>query len=137
MSLQNIAAIAAISLIGLLPLGCSKAPAPTPRTQAAGTNSMATTTNSVAPSSTTMELGVIQLTNRYETHIDLGKGRSCTITPQLMDRRNVQLTLSFGSKNAAGRPTGLCVTRVIAKPDHPFDITVNDMALTFTPKVVE
>jgi len=137
MGLPNIAVLAAISLLGLLPLGCSKAPAPSPRAQAAGTNSIVATTNSVAPPSTTMELGVIQLTNRYETHIDLGKGRSCTITPQLLDRRNVQLTLSFGSKNAAGKPTGLCVTRVIAKSDQPFDITVNDMALTFTPKLVE
>ena len=85
--------------------------------------------------SKTKELGVIQLTNHYETEIYLGKGESCTITPQLLDRHNLQLTLSFGSKNAAGRPTGLCITRVTAQQEHPFDITVNDTALTFTPKV--
>jgi hypothetical protein len=137
MDLPNIAVIAAISLIGLSPLGCSKTPAPSPRTQAVGTNSLATATNSVAPPSTTRELGVIQLTNHYETQIDLGKGWSCTIIPLLIDRRNLQLTLSLGSKNAAGTPTGLSVARVIAKRDQPFDITVNDMALSFTPKLVE
>ena len=93
--------------------------------------------NAAVAQSKTRDLGVIQLTNHYETEIDLGTGKSCTITPRLLDRRELQLTLSFGTKNAAGRPTGLSVTRVTAQPDQPFDITVNDMALTFTPKVEE
>ena len=132
MGLSHIAVIAAISLSGLLSSSCSKAPASSQRTKAAVTNAVAT-----AKPSKTRDLGVIQLTNHYETEIDLGKGASCTITPQLLDRHNLQLTLSFGSKSADGRPTGLCITRVNAKPDLPFDITVNEVALTFTPKLVE
>lgn len=130
MDLSHISVIAAISLSGLLPSSCSKTPASPQRAQAAVTNAIATP-------SKTKDLGVIQLTNHYETEIDLGKGESCTITPQLLDRHNLQLTLSFGSKNADGRPTGLCITRIITKPDLPFDITVNERALTFTPKLVE
>ena len=130
MGLSHIAVIAAISLSGLLPSSCSKTPATAQHTQAVGTNSAVTL-------SKTKDLGVIQLTNHYETEIDLGKGESCTITPQLLDRRDVQLTMSFGTKNAAGRPTGLCVTQVTTKPDQPFDITVNDMDLIFTPKLAE
>jgi hypothetical protein len=90
MGLSNIAVIAAISLSGLWPSSCSKAPSQQ-RTQAAGTNA-------AAIPSKTKELGVIQLTNHYETQIDLGKGQSCTITPRLLDRHNLQLTLSFGTK---------------------------------------
>jgi hypothetical protein len=32
---------------------------------------------------------------------------------------------------------GLCVTRVVAEPDKPFEITVNDVDLSFTPRFVE
>ena len=129
MGLSHIAVIAAISLSGLWPSSCSKAPSPQ-SAQAAGANAAATP-------SKTKELGVIQLTNHYETQIDLGKGQSCTITPRLLDRHNIQLTLSFGTKNAAGKPIGLCVTRVVAQPDKPFDITVKDVDISFTPKFVE
>ena len=130
MGLSHIAVIAVISLSGLLPSSCTKTPASPQHAQAPATNA-------VAISSKTKDLGVIQLTNHYETEIDLGKGESCTITPRLLDRHELQLTLSFGTKNAVGRPTGLCVTRVTAQPDRPFDVTVNDVALTFTPRLVE
>jgi hypothetical protein len=130
MGLSHIAIIAAISLGGLVPSSCSKTPAPPQRARAAGTNVAAT-------QSKTRDLGVIQLTNRYETEIDLGKGESCTITPRLLGRRDLQLTLSFGSKNADGRPTGLYVTQVVTQPDKPFDITVNDIDLAFTPRLAE
>jgi len=130
MGLSHIAIVAAISLSGLLPSSCSKTPASPQHAQAAATSAP-------AAQSKTKDLGVIQLTNHYETEIDLGKGNSCTITPQLVDRHNVQLTLSFGSKNSAGRPTGLSVTRVTAQPDKPFGITFNDVDMTFTPKLVD
>jgi len=130
MGLSHIAVIAAISLGGLWPSSCSKTPASPQHAQVAGANT-------AVKQSKTRDLGVIQLTNHYETEIELGKGQSCTITPQLLDRRDLQLTLSFGSKNADGRPTGLCVTRVVAQQDKPFDITVNDMDLAFTPRLAE
>lgn len=130
MGLSHIAVIAAISLSGLLPSSCSKTPASPQSTHAAVKTVAVTHSNS-------KDLGVIQLTNRYETEIDLGKGKSCTITPRLLDRHELQLTLSFGSKNAEGRPNGLCVTRVVAEAGKPFDITVNDTNLTFTPRLVE
>ena len=134
MGLPHIAVCAAITLSGLWPSSCSKAPAPSQRAKAAETNVVA----AAKPSkSKTEDLGVIQLTNHLETEINLGKGASCTIKPLMVDRHNLQLTLSFGSKNAEGKPTGLCITRVNAKSDLPFDITVNEVALTFTPKLVE
>ena len=129
MGLSHIAVIAAISLGGLVPSSCSKTPAAQPHAAAVGTNA-------AAASSKIKDLGVIQLTNHYETEIALGPGKNCTITPQLLDRRNLQLTLSFDSKSPDGKPTGLCVTRVVAQPNQPFDITVNDVDLTFTPRLV-
>ena len=130
MGLSHIAVIATISLTGLLPSSCTKTPVVPQSARVAKTNAPVAQSN-------IKDLGVIQLTNHYETEIDLGKGNSCTITPQLIDRRNLQLTLAFGSKNSAGRPTGLSVTRVTAQPDKPFDITVNDTDLTFTPKLAD
>ena len=131
MGLSHLTVVAAISLSGLIPWSCSKTPA-TPQT------ALVTKTNATTASvSKIKDLGVIQLTNRYETEINLGQGKSCTIKPQLLDRHNLQLTLSFGSRSPDGRPTGLCVARVIAQPNQPFDITVNDEDLTFTPKLAE
>ena len=130
MGLSNIAIVAAISLSGLLPSSCTKTPAPPQSVRLGGTNAAVTL-------SKTKDLGVIQLTNLYETQTDLGKGKSCTITPRLIDRRDLLLTLSFGTRNTNGRPTGLCVTQVTTKPDQPFDITVNDVDMSFTPKLVE
>lgn len=129
MGLSHITVIAAISLSGLIPSSCSKTAVPPQHTQVAGTNAVA--------QSSSNDLGVIQLTNNYETQIDLGKGQSCTITPRLLDRRSLQLTLAIGSKDADGKPTGLCVTRVTAQPNKPLGVTVNDLDLTFTPKLVE
>jgi len=130
MGLSHITVIAAISLSGLLPSSCSKTPAPAQHAQVAGTNA-------AVSQSKAKDLGVIQLTNHYETKISLGQGQSCTITPRLLDHRNLQLTLSFGTKNADGKPTGLSVTRVTAQSDKPFGITVNDVDMTFTPKLVD
>jgi hypothetical protein len=130
MGLSHITVMAVISLSGLLPSSCTKTPA-------APQHAQTTVTNAAVAQSKTRDLGVVQLTNHYETEIDLGTGKSCTIIPRLLDHRELQLTLSFGTKNAAGRPTGLSVTRVTAQPDQPFDITVNDMDLIFTPKLAE
>jgi hypothetical protein len=130
MGLSHITVIVATILGGLLSSGCSKTPPSPQRTQTI-------VKNAAARPSTIKNLGVIQLTNRFETQIDLGKGTSCTITPQMSDHHTLLLTLAFGSKNAEGVPTGLCVTQVTAKSNQPFDITVNDMDLAFTPRLVE
>lgn len=130
MGLSHITVIAAISLSGLLPSSCTKTPAKPQHAQVVGTNSVVAQSNA-------KNLGVIQLTNHYETEIDLGQGNSCIITPRLIDHSELQLTLSFGTKNADGKPTGLSVTRVTAQSDKPFEITVNDMNMSFTPRLLE
>jgi hypothetical protein len=133
--LFQIAVVAAISLSGLLPSSCVKIQTPPQSTNA--TNAPVKTVVVTHHSANNNDLGVILLTNRCETKIDLGKGKTCTIAPLLLDRHDLQLTLSFGSKNAQGKPTGLSVMRVTAQSDKPVDITVNDMDLTFTPRLVE
>ena len=137
MGLSHVAVIAAISLSGLLPSSCSKQPAPPAQhNKVVVTNSIATNTAPAAAApSKTRDLGVIQLTNHFEREIDLGNGRTFTIVPRAVDRRNVALTLSFGIKDPGGKMLGLSVTRVTAQTDKPFEITVNDEDMTFTPKV--
>lgn len=140
MGLSHITVIAAISLSGLVPSSCSKQPAQSaqnskPANKVVVTNSVAT--NGAAASSGILDLGVIQLTNHYETQIDLGKGRTCAIVPRFVDRRTVQLTLSFGTWDANGKPTGFSVMRTTVQPDKPFTMTVNNEDMTFTPKVAD
>jgi hypothetical protein len=130
MGLSHITVVAAIGLAGLLSAGCSKTPPSPQRTQTVAANDTVTYSKK-------KNLGVIQMTNHYETEIDLGKGKSCTIIPRLLDQNDLRLTLTFGSKSADGRPTGLCVTQVTARPGQPFVINVNDVDMSFTPRLVE
>ena len=138
MGLSHITVIAAISLSGLFPSSCVK----TLLAKAAnfhGTNPTPVATNAV-PTITlanTRDLGELVLTNHYETCINLGEGRSCTITPEQLGRDNVQLTLTLQSKQADGGVAGLVVTRVTTRPGQPFEVAIGDMNITITPIVTQ
>jgi hypothetical protein len=73
MGLSHITVMAVISLSGLLPSSCTKTPA-------APQHAQTTVTNAAVAQSKTRDLGVVQLTNHYETEIDLGTGKSCSTT---------------------------------------------------------
>lgn len=129
MGLSHIAVVASISLAGLMPSSCSKT---SPHKAAA----LQTGTTAAAPSNV-RNLGVIQLTNHFETEINLGKGETCRITPRLMGRQDLKLTLFVGTKDADGNPTALSVTQVTTEPGKPLQIKVDKSNLTFTPELVE
>ncbi|HMD52924.1 MAG TPA: hypothetical protein VKJ65_00030 [Phycisphaerae bacterium] len=84
---------------------------------------------------TNANLGELQLTNHYETCVNLGAGKSCTIKPTVLDRSNLQLTMALESKNANGGIKDLSVVQVVTKTGKPFEIAVGDMNLTLTPKL--
>ena len=120
--------IGTIALSSLIPSSCSKSTkASKPATAvSSGTN---------APSPANIkDLGELQLTNLCETRIELGEGKSCTIKPMRIDRRNVQLTMSFETKAADGKVKGLNVMNVVTKPDQPFEVNFGGMDLTLTPQ---
>jgi hypothetical protein len=121
-----------VFLAGLLPASCHKVAtqqksAP-PAVAAAGTN---------AVNSANRNLGEISLTNHSETCLLLDPSKSCTITPRLLDKHDVQITLSVESKNDYGETSGFAVTQVTAQPGKPLEIAVGGFNLTFTPKVFD
>jgi hypothetical protein len=82
---------------------------------------------------TNKNLGELQLTNHYETCINLGAGKSCTIRPTLLDHASLRLTMSLESKNSQGGVKGLSVVQIVTKTGQPFEVAVGDMSLTLTP----
>ena len=81
-----------VFLTGLLPASCHKT-APQPK---------APVTAIMTTNSPNRVLGEITLTNHNETSFQLPTGESCTFTPKMIDRHNVQLTLAVESKNDYG-----------------------------------
>jgi hypothetical protein len=123
-----------VVLTGLLPSSCTSAKGKNPATQA----SAATPTTPVPAITTTsknQDLGELQLTNRYETCIQLGGGKSCTIKPNQIDKKDLQLTLVMQSKRPDGRTSGLSVVQVTAQSGKSFEVAVGDMNFTLTPRL--
>ena len=87
--------------------------------------------------SRTRDLGVVQFTNHCATHIQLGGGKSCTITPLVLDSKQLQLTMVLESKMADGKTRGLNVMKVITRPDQQFEVDFGSLNLTLTPQVAE
>ena len=139
MGVSHIAIFAAISLSGLLPLSCSKTSTSTASKQHAPSHSSTAANPNPAAStpSGAKDLGELALTNRFETCVNLGAGRSCTITPRLLDRNSVQLTMSLESRQSDGRTSGLIVTQVTTRPGKPFEVAIGDVDITLTPDIVQ
>ena len=122
-----LAAIMAI-LTGLVPSSCTSAKKP-----AAHQHTPIVTIASSSQSLTNECLGELQLTNRQETCINLGAGKSCTFKPTLLDHANLHITMSLECKNAHGGIKGLSIVQVVAKSGEPFDVAVGGVTLTLTP----
>lgn len=119
-----------VLLAGFLPSSCTstKGKSPAPQQQASSVISI---------NSTNKNLGVLQLTNHYETCVQLGNGKSCTIKPNLIDSKDLQLIMALQSKKSDGKIAGLSVVQVMARQGKSFEVAVGDMNLTLTPKLTE
>jgi len=106
--------------------GCSKTAAP----------ASAASSAPVASQSKIKDLGVVPMTNDYETCISFGAGRDCRIVPKLLGRNNIQLTLTIESKGPNGRTAGLSVVQVVGDARKPFEISLGGTDFTFTPQIV-
>jgi len=116
-------------LLGLLPSSCTKARIATTQPVSAAAIASQSTTNK--------NLGELSLTNHYETCVNLGAGKSCTIKPTLLDRSNLQLTMAVESKNTNGATRDLSVVQVVTKAGKPFEVAVGNMNISLTPLLVE
>lgn len=133
--------IATVVLTALLASGCKKNPAAGPVAKTNGapvmTNGAPVDTN-VAPApvySRGKDLGVVLLTNRCETRIQVGDGKSCAIKPVLLDAQRLRLTMTLESRLADGKTRGLKIMTVVAKPDQPFEVDFGSLVFTLTPKL--
>ena len=137
--------VGTVILTALLASGCNRTPG-TPvadTTNAApmlSTNAMPVVTNTpavpaVSVSSRTRDLGALLLTNRCETHIQLGGGKSCAITPLVLGNKQLQLTMVLESKMADGKPQGLTIMKVTTPPDQQFEVNFGGLSLTLTPQL--
>ncbi len=123
MLLKSIIAGIAVFLGGLF--GCSKSAAPP---------AVVSSTTPVAQSKI-KDLGILPMTNNNETCVSFGAGRDCRIVPKVLDRNNVQLTLTLESKDADGRTSSLSIVQVVGSQRKPFDISFGGTDFTFTPQI--
>lgn len=107
---------------------------PTLATASAGPNESASI-NSAAPKPSERDLGEIALTNHYETCVSLGRGRNCILSPKMIDKENVQLTLTVESKTAAGKTHDMTITQVVTRAGKPVEVAVGDFSFSLTPNV--
>jgi len=122
-----------VILTGLLPSSCTKSKGPAAQHPAKALEVSTASKNT----SNNKNLGELELTNHYETCIQLGAGKSCTIKPNLIDRKDVQLTMALQAKSPDGKIAGLSVVQVTARPGQSFEVAVGDMNLTLTPRLAD
>jgi hypothetical protein len=137
----NIVTSITTAVMAILPASCSKTSSKAgagAQTGAAvvSSNAVAGADASGGSDSKTRNLGELSLTNNYEFTVRVAKDTTCLIVPKLLDRHNVQLTLSLQKTNTAGAVQGFTMTQVTGTAGKPFDVTLGDMDITFTPMVV-
>ena len=138
-----------VALTTLLVSGCKKPPATEPaagtytakvlaRSKAKATDVALPDTNATAAPAywRGQDLGVVQFTNRSELQLRLGDGKSCTVKPVLLDPQRLQLTMTLESKLADGKPQGIKILTVMAKPNQPFEVDFGTIVFHLTPEVV-
>ena len=127
MLLKGIIAAMTFSLAGLF--GCVKSATST--TSANGTNSTAVAQSKIK------DLGVLQLTNLYETCVAVGKDKDCRIVPKMVGRHDLQLTLTIESKSSNGATSGLSVVQMVGNDQKPFQFSIGNTDYTFTPQLAD
>ena len=128
---RNIVVLMLITLTGALLTACQKKPVGQTLHAAEINQSSMSATNSLSKKN----LGVLPLSNHVSTTISISKNRQCTLTPTVLKSGNVQIILDMETMDADGRPLGMNVARVLARPGEPFDVSIGDVSLAFTPQI--
>jgi hypothetical protein len=122
--------IAAVVLAAILISGCKRPSSGDANDASDGTNAALALANSRSK-----DLGVVLLTNRCETRIEVGDGKSCVIKPQALDAQHLRLTMTLESRLADGKTRGLKVLTVLARPDQSFEVDFGSLAFSLTPQL--
>lgn len=132
MEINQITSAVMVFLTGLLPASCHKADAKKSPPSAIVANA---TNSNVRPINGA--IGEITLTNHTGTCVEFANGASCILTPKILDRNNVRITLSLEFKDDYGDTTDISVTEIVAKQGKPAEVALGKMNLNFTPVIVE
>jgi hypothetical protein len=143
MGLSQIVAGISAFVTALVPMSCQhKAPpspaSPPPAAPAVTATNAAnstTVTNSLPGDSSIRDLGEVALTNHYERCIQLGGGKECIFLPQLVDKKNAELTVTYESRTPAGQIHDMIVAQVDAKIGEPTEVTLGDFQMTLKPDI--
>jgi hypothetical protein len=145
MGLSQIVAGISAFVTALVPMSCQhKAPpspaSPPPSAAAvtatnAANSTTVTNSNSLPGDSTIRDLGEVALTNHYERCIQLGDGKECIFLPQLVDKKNAELTVTYESRTPAGQIHDMIVAQVDAKIGEPTEVTLGDFQMTLKPDI--
>ena len=92
-------------------------------------------TNAAGTQISNCDLGAVSLTNHYETCLSLGVGRSCILTPKVIDGHNVEITVAVESRTNNGKIHDLFITQVVTRSGKPFEVAVGDYNFSLTPDV--
>ncbi len=80
-------------------------------------------------------LGVLPLSNHVSTTVPLDRNTQCTLTPTLLESGKLQIILTMETTGADGKPSGMNVARVVAHSGEPFDVSIDNLDLAFTPQI--
>lgn len=131
MGISQMTSAALVFLTGLLPASCHKNSPQQKGPADAGTVAAATN----APNAFDIKLGEISLTNYNDTYVLFSTGDSCTMTPKVLDAKNVLITLSFESKNEYGETKNFNVKQITTPPGQPVEVSLGNLNLSFIPKI--
>jgi hypothetical protein len=131
MGISQTTAAIMVFLTGLLPASCHK------EKPEAKTASSAVVATNTAAAALPREFGEITLTNRSETCLQLADGKSCVLTPRMVDAKNVSITVAVESPNSRGDTTDFSVVQVTGRTGKPMEVTVGSLRFSFIPQVVD
>ena len=126
-----------VFLAGLLPASCHKESAQ--RETSASTIAAGASTNTINATvnakSFERNIGEIALTNLNDTYVQFSTGENFTLTPKVLDKNNVRITLAVESKDVYGDTHDFAVTQVVTEPGKPLEVAVGSYSLSFTPQI--
>lgn len=122
-----------VFLAGLLPASCHRES--TQQKSAAPAVAANSATNSLNANPFDRKIGSIALTNHSDTYVQFATGENFTLTPKMLDKNNVQITLSVESRDKYGDTHAFAATQVVTAPGKPLDVAVGSYNLSFTPQI--
>lgn len=131
MCVKHPVAITLILSAGMFLTACQKKPG----AQALHAASISHSTNSVTSSLHRKDLGVLPLSDHVSTTVSLGNNTQCTLTPTMLKGGNLQIILAMETTSINGKLQSVNVARVVARPGEPFDVSIGELDLAFTPQV--